>query len=176
MVKGADYNFLITFRELTGFMIAEKTEAIDIAALKRFPKHRAPPFIYLTGSQNISLSQSEIKILRWYLLEEGGMIFADNGGGSFNNAFRSVMKCVLPQKPWIDIANDDIIYRQPYGYTQGAPPLWHQVEGNRDLEIATCPANHPETPQPLQSRFLNRGSFPKLAHFPRAFSTHGLGL
>ena len=51
-----------------------------------------------------------------------------------------------------------------------------QAEGNRDLEIATCPANCPETPQPLQSRFLNRGSFPKLAHFPRAFSTHGLGL
>ena len=51
-----------------------------------------------------------------------------------------------------------------------------QAEGNRDLEIATCPANHPETPQPLQSRFLNRGSFPKLAHFPRAFSTHGLDL
>jgi hypothetical protein len=39
----------------------------------------------------------------------------------------------------------------------------HQVEGNRDLEIATCPANHPENPQPLQSRFLKRGSFPKLA-------------
>ncbi len=49
-------------------------------------------------------------------------------------------------------------------------------EGNRDLEIATCRANHPETPQPLQSRFLNRGSLPKLAHFPHAFSTHGLGL
>ena len=72
MVKGADYNFLITFRELTGFKIAEKTEAIDIAALKRFPKHRAPPFIDLTGSQNISLSQSEIKILRWYLLKRAG--------------------------------------------------------------------------------------------------------
>jgi hypothetical protein len=37
----------------------------------------------------------------------------------------------------------------------------HQAEGNRDLEIATCPANHPETAQPWQSRFLNRGSLPK---------------
>jgi hypothetical protein len=43
----------------------------------------------------------------------------------------------------------------------------HQVEGNRDLEIATCPANYPETPQPLQSRFRNRGSFPKLADFTK---------
>ena len=42
-----------------------------------------------------------------------------------------------------------------------------QAEGNRDLEIATCPANCPETPQPLQSRFLNRGSFPKLADFTK---------
>jgi hypothetical protein len=43
----------------------------------------------------------------------------------------------------------------------------HQAEGNRDLEIATCPAKHPETPQPLQSRFLNRGSCPKLADFTK---------
>jgi len=35
-----------------------------------------------------------------------------------------------------------------------------QAERNRDLEIATCPANYPEAPKPLQSRFLNRGSFP----------------
>ncbi|MDE0856811.1 MAG: DUF4159 domain-containing protein, partial [Nevskia sp.] len=132
MGKGADYNFLIQFSEMTGFKIAKKTEAIDVAALKRFPKHRAPPFVYLTGSQSITLSPREIKILRSYLLEEGGMIFADNGGGNFDAALKSLMRRVLPEKPWIDISNDDVIYRQPYRFAHGAPPLWHH-SGTRAL-------------------------------------------
>jgi hypothetical protein len=125
MGKGADYNFLIKFSEMTSFKIAKKTEAISVGALKRFPKKGKPPFVYLTGSQSMNMSQREIKTLRWYMLQEGGMIFADNGGGNFDNALRSLMRRVLPEKPWIDISNDDIIYRQPYRFAHGAPPLWH---------------------------------------------------
>ncbi|MFC1600893.1 DUF4159 domain-containing protein [Candidatus Sumerlaeota bacterium] len=134
MGKGADYNFLIKFHELTGFKIAAQTEAVTISDLKRFPKHKAPPFVYLTGQRHINVSQRDIKTLRWYLLEEGGMIFADNGGGNFNWAFRNLMRRVLPDKQWIDIANDDIIFRQPYIFPHGAPPLWHH-SGTRALGI-----------------------------------------
>jgi len=42
-----------------------------------------------------------------------------------------------------------------------------QAERNRDLEIATCTANRPVVPLRLQSRFLNRGSFPELADFTK---------
>lgn len=132
MGKGADYNFLIKFRELTGFNIAASTEAVRISDLKRFPKDRAPPFVYLTGSQRISVSSRDVQTLRWYLLEEGGMIFADNGGGNFNSSLRALMRRVLPENDWIDIANDDVLYRQPYLFPNGAPPLWHH-SGNRAL-------------------------------------------
>jgi hypothetical protein len=132
MGKGADYNFLLKFSEMTGFKIAKKTEAISVSALKRFPKKAAPPFVYLTGSQAINMTRREMKILRWYLLEEGGMIFADNGGGRFDQALKRLMSQVLHEKPWIDIANDHIIYRQPYGFPNGAPPLWHH-SGTRAL-------------------------------------------
>lgn len=132
MGKGADYNFLINFRDLTGFKIAERTEAIRIADLRRFPKHHAPPFVYLTGQGNIVVSTRDVRTLRWYLVEEGGMIFADNGGGNFNHAFRALMRRVLTELDWIDIANDDLIYRQPYLFPNGAPPLWHH-SGNRAL-------------------------------------------
>lgn len=134
MGKGADYNFLIKFRELTGFKIARKTESIKIANLKWFPRHRAPPFVYITGQGNISVSTREVRILRWYLLEEGGMIFADNGGGNFNSAFRGLIRRILPDKYWVDIANDDIVYKQPYLFPNGAPPLWHH-SGKRSLGI-----------------------------------------
>ena len=82
----------------------------------------------------MSLTAREIKTLRWYLEEEGGMIFADNGGGSFNSSFRNVMARVLPGNTWIDIANDDIMYRQPFVFPKGAPPLWHH-SGSRALGI-----------------------------------------
>lgn len=134
MGKGSDYNFLIKFKEYTGFNIASSTEAVDVRDLKRFPKHKSPPFVYITGQGNIIMSTKEIRTLKWYLLEEGGMIFADNGGHSFNSSFRSLMLRILPDKKWVDIPNDDIIYRQPYLFSKGAPPLWHH-SGNRALGL-----------------------------------------
>jgi hypothetical protein len=134
MGKGADHNLLIEFQKATGFKIAESTEHLPIRQLRRFPKHRAPPFVYITGMGGISVSNADIKTLRWYCLEEGGLIFADNGGGSFNSAFRSLMRRTFPELDWVDIANDDIIYRQPYLFPNGAPPLWHH-SGTRALGL-----------------------------------------
>jgi hypothetical protein len=119
MGGGADYNFLLKFTELTGFKIAKQTESIRIRNLRGFPKKKAPPFVYLTGGNrrdcfgSISITAQDAKTLRWYLLEQGGMIFADNGGDGFDGAFRSMMRRVLPDAQWIDIANDGILYRQP---------------------------------------------------------------
>ncbi len=132
MGKGSDYNMLLKFHELTGFKIADNTESVRINRLRRFPKNRAPPFVYVTGKQGMRLSRTEINTLRWYCFEEGGMIFADNGGGSFNRAFRSAMRRVFPDKRWINIADDDILYRQPFLFPNGAPRLWHH-SGNRAL-------------------------------------------
>ncbi|HCE42159.1 MAG TPA: hypothetical protein DET40_01255 [Lentisphaeria bacterium] len=134
MGVGADYNFLIKFNSLTGFKIADKTEAVDILDLKRFPRNSAPPFIYITGSSKINVGQKEIKTLRWYCLEEGGMIFADNGGGDFDYNFRSLIQRTFPEMQLIDISNDDIIYRQPYSFPNGAPPLWHH-SGTRAMGL-----------------------------------------
>ena len=134
MGKKADYNMLLQFHKLTGLKITPRTESIPIGALRRFPKHRGPPFVFITGGGNISLSSEEVRTLRWYCLEDGGMIFADNGGGSFNHHFRLAMRRVFPDLAWIDIASDDILYRQPYIFPNGAPPLWHH-SGNRALGL-----------------------------------------
>ncbi len=136
MGKGADYNFLIKFSQLTGFKVAAKTEAIHVYQLRRFPKHRGPPFVFLTGGKkgSINVSSKEIRTLRWYCLEEGGMIFADNGGGSFNHHFRSLMRRTFPDLEWVDIANDDIIFRRPFPFPHGAPRFWHH-SGDRALGL-----------------------------------------
>jgi hypothetical protein len=138
MGHGSDYNILIDLHKRTGFKIAFDTESIPIRQLRRFPADRAPPFVYLTGGNmpgfRMNVSRSDIKTLRWYCLEEGGMIFADNGGHGFNRAFRNLIRRVFPEKQWVDIANDDVIYRQPFLFEEGAPPLWHH-SGHRALGI-----------------------------------------
>ena len=127
MGKGADYNFLLKFREMTGFKIAKRTESIRVSALKRFPEAAAPPFVYITGKGGIRMSSEEVKILRWYLTEEGGLLFADNGGGSFHSSFRSLMRRVFPDKPMSTISIDDPIYQQPFSFPGGAPMVWNHA-------------------------------------------------
>ncbi|HEY3325287.1 MAG TPA: DUF4159 domain-containing protein [Planctomycetota bacterium] len=125
MGLGCDHNMLLMFSKYTGFKVADKTESIPITALKRFPAKRAPPFVYITGNGGVNASAEEVKVLRWYLLQEVGMIFADNGGGNFNSSFRGLMKRIVPELEWVDIANDDVVFQQPFVFPNGAPPLWH---------------------------------------------------
>ena len=62
------------------------------------------------------------------------MIIADNGGGQFNTGLRALVKRVFPDLDWVDIANDDVLYWQPFVFSNGAPPLWHYT-GNRALGL-----------------------------------------
>jgi hypothetical protein len=90
--------------------------------------------VFLTGRGGIGLSETDIKTLRWYLEDEGGMLFIDNGGGQFDRSVRSLIARLLPGKTVVDIANDDPIYRAPYVFPNGAPPFWHHG-GNRALGV-----------------------------------------
>lgn len=136
MGKGADYNLLVKFNEWTGMKIAKDTEFREIERLKFFPKKKSPPFVFMTGMRGISISDREARVLREYCLNEGGMLFIDNGGGHFDSAVKSMLRKVFPGKPLVDIPNDDPIYQRPYVFPDGAPPFWHhagyRAKGVRD--------------------------------------------
>ena len=53
------------------------------------------------------------------------MLFADNAGGHFDRSFRGLLRRTFPELPLVDIADDDVIYREPFLFPGGAPPLWH---------------------------------------------------
>ena len=124
--SGADYNFLRAFAEATGFKkVANKGESHSIALLAKYPDDGFPPFVYLTGNGNMGrVSTNDAKILREYCLK-GGMLIADAGSAQFHNSFMHFMRQVFPDKPLIDIADDDMIYQLPYGFPDGAPAFWH---------------------------------------------------
>ena len=112
---GADVNMLIQYGIRTKHQVAARTESRRVADLKNFPIGKSPPMVYLTGQRNISLSKSEISILKEYLTEKHGMLFGDNGGSAqFHNQFLQVMNRVLPNTRPVPIPLDDPIHRIPY--------------------------------------------------------------
>ena len=111
---------LRAFAEITGFQVEAFTENIPIDALKQFPKDHAPPFVYITGTRGMEISPAEAKVLRWYLLDEGGMLWADSGSFVFDQAFRAALGQVCPELAWVDVPNDDAIYQQPFEFPNGA--------------------------------------------------------
>ncbi|MFM7180041.1 MAG: DUF4159 domain-containing protein [Verrucomicrobiales bacterium] len=133
--SGADVNFLRSFAQVTGFKkIAAKGESHSIALLRKYPDDGFPPFVFLTGNESMpNPGDNDVRILREYCLK-GGMLIGDAGSPRFHESFVGFMRRVFPDKPLIDIADDDIIYKQPYEFPNGAPAFWHHG-GRRALGI-----------------------------------------
>ena len=130
----ADVNFLRAFAQATGFKkIANKGESHSIALLRKYPDDGFPPFVYLTGDSMGRVSSADAKTLREYCLK-GGMLIGDAGSPGFHRSFLHLMRQVFPDKPLIDIADDDMIYQLPYAFPNGAPAFWAHG-GNRALGI-----------------------------------------
>lgn len=131
----ADINFLRHFAQATGFKrIANKGESHPISRLAKYPDDGFPPFVFLTGDGNMGrVSSKDAKILRDYCLN-GGMLIADAGSATFHRSFTYFMRQVFPDKPLIDIADDDMIYQLPYVFPNGAPAFWAHG-GTRPLGV-----------------------------------------
>lgn len=132
---GADTNFLRAFAQATGFKkIARSGESHSIALLAKYPDDGFPPFVYLTGNGSMGrVSSADAKILREYCLK-GGMLIGDAGSAQFHRSFTHLMRQVFPDKPLLDIADDDMIYQLPYGFPDGAPAFWAHG-GRRGLGV-----------------------------------------
>jgi hypothetical protein len=132
---GADINFLREFAQKTGFRkIARSGESHSIALLRKYPSDGFPPFVYLTGNAGMGrTTPSDVKILREYCLG-GGLLIADAGSLAFDQSFRHFIHQVFPDKPLVDVADDDELYRLPFMFPDGAPAFWHHG-GRRALGI-----------------------------------------
>lgn len=133
--SNADVNFLREFAQATGFRkIARAGESHSIALLRKYPADGFPPFVYLTGNGGMGrVSAADVKILRDYCLG-GGLLIADAGSGTFHDSFLYFVRQVFPDKPLVDIADDDELYKLPFTFPDGAPAFWHHG-GRRALGI-----------------------------------------
>lgn len=113
---GADFNMLTEYGIRTKQKVNSETESRSILQLRNFPIGKSPPFVYITGQRSISITESERKVLREYLLDKHGMIFCDNGGSRhFHNQFLELMNRVLEGKVEpVAVPLDDPIHSIPF--------------------------------------------------------------
>ena len=108
----SDLNMLVWYAANTGHEIAAKPEVLTPDQLARLPIGKSPPMVYMTGQKNISLSLNEVEIMRKYLNDKHGMLFADNGGSSaWHSQFFGLMRQVLPDVEPIRVPLDHPIHR-----------------------------------------------------------------
>ncbi len=112
---GPDLNMLVQYGVRTQHKVAKLPETRTISQLGNFKKYKSPPFVYMTGERNISLSKGQIETLRDYMLDKHGMIFADNGGsGQWHGQFVAMMRRILPKVEPVQVPLDDPIHLFPY--------------------------------------------------------------
>jgi hypothetical protein len=115
MDRGSDLNLLTEYGVRLGHPVSDRPEPMAIARLRAFPARKSPPMVYMTGQRDIRVDDREVAILREYLLEKRGMLFADNGGSvGWEGRFVSMMKRVLPRVEPISVYLDHPIHRVPY--------------------------------------------------------------
>lgn len=111
----SDLNMLLEYGIRTGHKVADQPESRRISQLKNFPIGKSPPFLYITGQRNLLVSNSEVEILREYLTEKRGMLFADNGGSAgWGQQFFALMQKTLPRVKPIRVPLDHPIHTTPY--------------------------------------------------------------
>ena len=130
----ADDNMLKQFAQHTRIRVRGRAESLSVRKLLRYPKKRSPPFVYIYGTRVCGLGDDDIKKIRRYLTDRGGMLIADAGGPQFNSSFRRAVRRMFPGLRLMDIPNDDDIYQQPFALPNGAPSLWHHG-GRRALGV-----------------------------------------
>jgi hypothetical protein len=112
---GSDLNMLLEYGIRTGHRVHDRTESRRIGELSNFPERKSPPMVYLTGQKNIIASDREVEVLREYLTDKHGMIFADNGGsGGWHGQFFELMRRVFPTVKPVRVPLDHPVHRVPY--------------------------------------------------------------
>jgi len=90
-------------------------------------------YIYLTGHGNIKFTDTEAHLMRNFLLN-GGFLHADDNYG-MDKAFRREMKKVFPDKDWVEIPKDHLIFHIHYKFNNGLPKI-HEHDNKRPQALA----------------------------------------
>lgn len=84
------------------------------------------PLVHMTGHGNVVFSDSEVEMLRTYLMG-GGFLHVDDNYG-LDPYIRREMKKVFPDQEFVELPFDHPIYHQHYQFDKGLPKI-HEHDG-----------------------------------------------
>lgn len=130
----ADEHFLVALKRLTGIDAYDTHNALLIDE----PKLRDYPFLYILEVGSLSLSDTQAKALREYLLA-GGFMMVDDFWGTFAwQNFEHQMKLVFPEYDIVEVPLDHPIFHAFYDIDeiiqvpnvyQARGPVTHEYDG-----------------------------------------------
>lgn len=115
----AEVNLLNFVHANTNIDVNPEYSFVDLASDEIF----SYPFLFLTGHGNVVFTQEEALKLNKYL-ENGGFLYIDDDYG-LDNAIRREMKKVFPDKDFIELPFNHLIYNIVYDFNSG-PPKTHE--------------------------------------------------
>ena len=114
--------------------IKSKPETVELSNPNLF----SYPFIHLTGHGNVFFNEIEIKNLRNYLLSGGFLHIDDNFG--LDVYIRREMKKVFPDKDFIELPTNHLIFQKPFAFPNGLPKI-HEHDGKKAQAFAIIEQN-----------------------------------
>ncbi|MBE7560787.1 DUF4159 domain-containing protein [bacterium] len=122
-------NLIRGLRERTPVRVAEREKVVQLSDADLF----SHPFIYLSGHEQIKLTDEEVSRLRRYLLR-GGFLWCDDNYG-LDEYFRSEMARVFPDLDWKPVEKNHAIYHCYYDLPDGLPKI-HEHHGGPPQGLA----------------------------------------
>jgi hypothetical protein len=84
------------------------------------------PYVHLTGHGNVVFSDTDVEVLRAYLMSGGFLHIDDNYG--LDKYIRREMKKVFPGQEFVELPFDHPIYHQEFEFENGLPKI-HEHDG-----------------------------------------------
>ena len=110
-------NLLSALRTRTGLRVSPQERVVTLSGDDLWNV----PYIYMTGHGNVHWSDTDLAILRRYLLQ-GGFLHADDNYG-MDQSIRRELARLFPDHPMVEVPLDHPIYHLVYDFPKGIPKI-----------------------------------------------------
>lgn len=117
-------NLLAAIAERTGLRVGNREKVVQLTDDDIW----TVPYLHMTGHGNVHFSDTELGVLRRWILQGGFLHASDNYG--MDESFRREMARLFPDHPLVEVPLDHPVYHVVYDFPKGLPKI-HEHDGKR---------------------------------------------
>ncbi|HWA57176.1 MAG TPA: DUF4159 domain-containing protein [Gemmatimonadales bacterium] len=115
-------NLLAAIAERTGLRVGNREKVVQLTDDDIW----TVPYLHMTGHGNVHFSDTELGVLRRWILQGGFLHASDNYG--MDESFRREMARLFPDHPLVEVPLDHPVYHVVYDFPKGLPKI-HEHDG-----------------------------------------------